>query len=892
MSRIEIAVDLPQNGECVRCIDRLQGSVALMRGVEVAEVDRQSCRLVLDYDPETASLERLAEVARDLGAGIGRRYAHETVAITDMDCADCAAKLEAAVGRLPGVTYASVNFVSGTMAVEYESDRVDRAQIAARVQGLGYEVAEAAPPAGESLSEFGITGMDCADCAVTIERNLNRLNGVAEAKVNFTAAKLSVRHAPSVSADDIRGVVEGSGYGLRPLRAPAAAAPGGRSFWLRNRRALLTLGSGLSLVLGFAVSLLEVNLPFAGIPAATPLFALAMALGGYFVARSGVYGLTKSRTLDMNVLMTIAALGAAAIGEWAEGATVVFLFGFGNVLEGYTMDRARGAIRALMELAPAEARVRRAGRESTVAAEAVAVGEVVLVRPGERVPVDGRVVLGASAVNQAPITGESVPVEKGQSDEVFAGSIVEGGYLEVEATRPYAENTISRIARLVEEAQARRAPAQRFVERFSHYYTPAVIVGAVGVAVVPWLVLGQPFEPWFYRALVLLVIACPCALVISTPVAIVSAIARAARLGILIKGGAYLEEAGRLRAVAFDKTGTLTVGRPEVTEVIPLNGLSAAEVLGVAAAIEARSEHPLAAAVVRRAAGASGDGRLRAVSEFEALVGRGVRASVDGRTYYVGSPRLFAELGLSLAEAQAQVEQLQSDGQTVLLLGTEESLLGVIGLADRVRPGAKAAVDSLRRAGVAHVALLTGDHEATARAIAGLVGADEYRAGLLPEDKVKAVADIRARHGSVAMVGDGVNDAPALAAANLGVAMGAAGTDVALETADIALMADDLGKVAVAVDLSRKALAVIRANIAFALVVKGIFLALTAAGVATLWLAILADTGASLIVILNGMRLLRSGTTGELGGPQQAAPEHERDREPGHDHEHQHAHEH
>ncbi len=904
MSRVEIAVELPQNGDCTHCLGRLQDSVALMRGVQVAEVDRQSCRLVLEFDPEMASLERLTDVARDLGAGIERRYAHESLAITDMDCADCAAKLEAAVGRLPGVTYASVNFVSGTMAVEYERDRVDRAQITARVQGLGYGVAEAAPPAGESLSEFGVTGMDCADCALTIERNLGTLRGVAEAKVNFTAAKLSVRHAPAVSADDIRGVVEGSGYGLRPLRA-AAVAPSGRSFWLRNRRALLTLGSGVGLALGFVLDLLGATLPGVGIPASTLFFALAMVLGGYQVARSGLYGLLRSRTLDMNVLMTIAAVGAAAIGEWAEGATVVFLFSFGNVLEGYTMDRARGAIRALMELAPAEARVRRAGRETTVAAESVAVGEVVLVRPGERIPVDGRVLLGASAVNQAPITGESVPVEKGPGDEVFAGSIVEGGYLEVEATRPYAENTISRIARLVEEAQSRRAPAQRFVDSFSHYYTPAVIAGAVAVALVPWLVFGQPFDPWFYRALVLLVIACPCALVISTPVAIVSAIARAARLGILIKGGAYLEEAGRLQAVAFDKTGTLTVGRTEVTEVLPLSDSSTDEVLGLAAAIEARSEHPLAAAVVRRAAVSPSNGRAYQVSEFEALVGRGVRARVDGRTYYLGSPRLFAELSVPVETARAQIEQLQSDGQTVLLLGTEEGLLGVIGLADRLRPGAREAVGALKRAGVAQVALLTGDHEATARAIARLVAADEYQAGLLPEDKVKAVAALRQRHGSVAMVGDGVNDAPALAAANLGVAMGAAGTDVALETADIALMADDLGKVAVAVDISRRALTIIRANIAFALLVKAVFLALTAAGATTLWLAILADTGASLLVTLNGMRLLRSGTVEEPGGRQRETHDqehdhdheqggehgHQHDHEQGHKHEHQHAHE-
>ncbi|MCL5109547.1 MAG: cadmium-translocating P-type ATPase [Chloroflexi bacterium] len=898
MKTVEIAITLPAGGQCDGCLERLRSSVGLIKGVEEVVVKSQACSLTLDYDPDLASLSRIEEAAKDIGAGIDRRYAHETISITDMDCADCAAKLEAAIGRLPGVVSAGVNFASALLNVEYERERVERAQIVGVIRGLGYGVAEEARAIGETTSEFGLTGMDCADCAVTIERNLASVGGVAEAKVNFAAATLKVRHAPSLTPEQLARVVEASGYGARPLRSREAGRE--RSFWLRNRRAVLTVGSGIALALGFALDLLGAPDLFSTIPISNALFALAMALGGYHIARSGLYGLLKSRTMDMNVLMTIAVVGAGAIGEWFEGAMVVFLFSLGNTLEGYTMDRARGAIRALMALAPTEARVRRNGAEVTVAAEDVDVGEVVLARPGEKVPVDGRVVAGASAVNQAPITGESMPVDKEVGDEVFAGSLVEQGYLEVKATKPYAENTISHIVHLVEEAQAQRAPSQRFVDRFATYYTPAVIVGAVAVATVPWLLFAQPFETWFYRALVLLVIACPCALVISTPVSIVSGIARAAGLGVLIKGGAYLEEMGGLRAVAFDKTGTLTAGRPEVTDVVPLNGLPEDELLHLAAAVEGRSEHPLAAAVLRRANGNGRNGAQKislehthAISDFEAVTGKGVRAVLDGATYYVGSLRLFQELDVPVADVAARVSALQEDGKTVLLVGTDEGLLGLIAVADRLRPVASEAVASLRRAGVEHVVLLTGDHEGTARAIARAVGADEYRAGLLPEDKVAAIRDLRRRYGKVGMVGDGVNDAPALAAASVGIAMGAAGTDAALEAADVALMADDLSKPAVAIGLSRRSLTTIRQNITFALLAKAVFLALAVPGLATLWLAILADTGASVLVTLNGMRLLRYGAPSGAAARADSPHAHEQDEHGGgHDHGQAHGHEH
>ncbi|MDA8187817.1 MAG: heavy metal translocating P-type ATPase [Dehalococcoidales bacterium] len=864
LKEAEIAVNLPPNGECERCLERLRDSVGLIKGVDRTEIQRERCMLTLAYDPELASLSRIEDLARDLGAGIAQRYAHETLAITDMDCADCAAKLETAIGRMPGVLFVAVNFAAGTMRLEYEAERISRDDIVARIEGLGYGIAEPPRPQGALTSEFRLSGLDCADCAVTIERNLSSYQGVANVRVDYGAAKLVVTHQPSLRADDIVHVVERSGYGAVPLVAGRKAVAE-RPYWVRNLRALLTAASGIAVLAGFALGLLEQPSLYS-----RALYALAMVLGGYHIARSGLYGLIRSRTLDMNVLMTIAALGAVAIGEWAEGATVVFLFALGNALEGYTMDRARNAIRALMELAPNQARVKRAGGETSLPVEEVRVGEVVMVRPGEKIPLDGRVVSGSSSVNQAPITGESVPVEKAPGDEVFAGTINERGYLEIEVGKPYAENTIARIIQMVEEAQAQRAPSQRFVDRFARYYTPAVIAIAAATAIVPWLIFGQPFDAWFYRALVLLVIACPCALVISTPVSIVSGIARGARLGVLLKGGAYLEEAGSLRVVAFDKTGTLTVGRPEVTDIIPLSTgkamLSPDEVLHLAAAVEARSEHPLAAAVLRRFDDDVRNGRLseaeqhaHEVADFEAAVGKGVRARVDGDTYCVGSPRLFEELGVPLAAVEDQLRVLREDGKTVLLLGTERELVGVIAVADRLRPGAKAAVTALRKAGIERVVLLTGDHEETAQAVARAVGADEYRAGLLPEDKVAAVKELKARYGKVAMVGDGVNDAPALAASTVGIAMGVAGTDAALETADIALMVDDLSKVAYTIALSRRALATIHQNIVFSLATKAAFLALTFPGWVTLWLAILADTGASLLVTLNGMRLLGYG---------------------------------
>ncbi len=697
-----------------------------------------------------------------------------------------------------------------------------------------------------------ITGMDCADCAATIGRNVGAMPGVKSAEVSFAAGRMVVSHDDAVTVPEIISTVEESGYGAVVAGKRLSAEEARQRFWLRNRRAIASAAACLLTLAGLITMLAGLS----GIPQI--LFALALISAGYHVARSGVFALLRSGAFDMNVLMSTAAIGAVAIGQWGEAAVAMTLFALGNTLESYTMDRARNAVRALMTLAPAEARVRRGDQRVTLPADAIQVGDIVVVSPGERMPVDGRVIAGSSMVNQAPITGESSPVAKSAGDEVFAGTLNSDGYLEVRVSKPYQENTINRIVHLIEEAQSKKAPTERFVDGFARRYTPAVLVIAGLIALAPWLVFSQPFEPWFYRALVMLVIACPCALVISTPVSIVAGIARSARDGVLIKGGAYLEAAGAVKAVAFDKTGTLTYGRPEVVEVVAADGASAEEVMRVAGAIEGQSGHPLALAIQRyqRHAGKA----IEAADDFASLTGRGARAIIDGQVCHIGSARLLAELGIGTSELTDQLARHESAGRSMLLVAVDSRCIGLVAVQDQIRPEARSTIETLHRAGIRPVVMLTGDNERVAQAIAEQVGVDEVRAGLLPEHKVAAINELTARYGPVAMVGDGVNDGPALAAATVGIAMGVAGSDVALETADIALMADELEKVPEVIALSQATLRTIRQNIAISLATKGLFLVLGALGIAGLWVAVLADMGTSLLVTANGMRLLRFQT--------------------------------
>ncbi len=693
---------------------------------------------------------------------------------------------------------------------------------------------------------FRIEGMDCHEEVAILERRLKRL-GVERLSADVLSQRLLVTYdAARLSTSAI---------------AEAVAQTGMRA-WLEHETPRRATASPIRLRLALAwtsAALLALSALLGWTGAAgwllPPLLGGAVLLSGWHTVRRAI-GSLAARSVDIHVLMTVAVIGALAMRQWYEAAMVVFLFDVAQILETRSMDRARGAIRALVELAPAEALVRRDGTELRVGVDDVRVGEVVVVRPGEKIPVDGSVAAGTSHVNQAPVTGESLPVDKTVGDEVFAGTINGRGALEVEVTRLRRDSTLARIIHLVERAQAQRAPSQAFVDRFARIYTPVVLGLAVVVAVAPPLALGGAWSVWIYRSLVLLVISCPCALVISTPVSIVSALAGAARRGVLVKGGVHLETLARVRCVAFDKTGTLTRGHLRVEDVEALDGAPPAAVLALAASLEARSEHPIGRAIVRRAE-AAGIAAPPAQA-FQSLPGRGAEARVGDIAALVGNHRLFEERRLCSPAIDARLEALAARGATAVLVASNGAPIGIIAVADEVRESGREAIERLRAQGVERVALLTGDNRVAARAVAGLLGIDDADAELLPEDKVDAIGRLRARHGAVAMIGDGVNDAPALAAADVGIAMGAAGTDAALETADVALMADELIKLPYAFRLSRATVRTIRANIAFSLALKAIVLALGVAGLATLWMAVVADMGASLIVIANGMRLLRA----------------------------------
>jgi Cd2+/Zn2+-exporting ATPase len=584
-------------------------------------------------------------------------------------------------------------------------------------------------------------------------------------------------------------------------------------------------------------------------------YGLAVAFGMRFVIVKAWYAARGLRP-DMNLLMAIAVAGAIAIGEWFEAATVAFLFALSLALESWSVSRARRAIAALLDLAPPAIRLIRAdGSEADVPVAAVLPGDRFVVPAGERIALDGRVVTGTSAVNQAPITGESVPVEKEPGAEVFAGTVNGDGTLTVEATKATADTMLARIIHMVEEAHARRAPSEQWVERFARVYTPAVMALALLVFLGPPLVLGGAWDDWFYRALVLLVIACPCALVISTPVSIVAALASSARAGVLVKGGADMELPARLKAIAMDKTGTMTRGEPAVTEVIPFGNHTQAELMARAAALEARSTHPLARAILRYAE--QNSIAPAPAADVQVLQGKGLEGTFDGEAFWLGSHRYVVERGQDNPEVARRAGALEADGKTVIAVGNPRHVCGLIAVADTVRPEARAVVEQLHAAGVDKVVTLTGDNRATADAIARDVGIDEVHAELLPDDKVRKIEELVARHGTVAMVGDGVNDAPALARATLGIAMGAIGSDAAIETADVALMTDDISKLPWLVHHAKRTLAVIRQNIVFSLGVKALFMVLTFAGFATLWGAIAADVGASLLVVGNALRLLR-----------------------------------
>jgi Cd2+/Zn2+-exporting ATPase len=751
----------------------------------------------------------------DRGTGAGERAAANgstlRLSVPDMDCASCAGKVTTALERHGGVTSVDARPTTGTVVVGYDSERTDRAGLVEAVEGAGYAV--------------------------------------------------------ETDEDGERAGAWTSGRALRTYVAAALTVVG---IALANP---VTGFEGPALAVG-ARSVLVGDLAYLG----------AVAVAGATVFRNGYYSL-RQRSLDIDLLMSVAILGAlaASVGFaqalYFEAAMLTVLFSVSELLERYAMDRARTSLAELMELAPDEATVRREGTEVVVPADEVARGEIVVVRPGERVPRDGTVTGGTSAVNQAPVTGESVPVDKTVGDEVYAGTVNEGGYLEVEVTTEAGEDTVSKVVDLVEAAGEGTTEREQFVDRFAGYYTPVVVAAAVLLTVVPPLAVGAAWSTYVVYGLTLLVLACPCAFVISTPVTVVSGLTSAARHGVLVKGGRHLEAMGAVDAVAFDKTGTLTKGELTVTDVIPLGDNTEADVLRCARGLEHRSEHPIGEAIVARADAAGVDDRE--VTDFESLTGKGVAADLDGEAHYAGKPSLFDELGFDLSHVHAAtdggvvtrtsrqlcerhncldlladtVPELQAEGKTVVLVGTDEELEGVVAVADEVRPEARAAVTALRDAGV-HTVMLTGDNERTARAVGDAVGVDEVRAELLPEAKVAAVESLADAYETVAMVGDGINDAPALATADVGIAMGAAGTDTALETADVALMADDLSRLPYLHTLARRANGVIRQNVYASLAAKAALAVAVPFGVVPIWAAVLAgDAGMTVGVTGNAMRL-------------------------------------
>jgi Cd2+/Zn2+-exporting ATPase len=686
--------------------------------------------------------------------------------------------------------------------------------------------------------------MDCHEEVAILEKKLKTLTGLEALHADILGQRLNIKYdAAKLTTSAIAEAVAQTGMrAWLEHEKPVGTAPSAAT------RRVLVVTSGIFVAAGMALQLAHMDRRFV-----IAAYLVAIASGGVYSVRRALHA-ARSLALDINVLMLAAVAGAMALGEWSEGACVVFLFAVAQLLEARAMERARGAIRALMDLTPAEAFLKDGDHVCRVSVDRLRVGDTVVVKPGEKIPLDGTVAAGASHVNQAPVTGESLPVEKAPGSEVFAGTINGRGALDVRVTRLRGDSTLARIIKLVERAQSQRAPSQAFVERFARVYTPAVLALAVLVGILPPVVAGAGWSAWIYRALVLLVISCPCALVISTPVSVVSALAAAARKGVLIKGGAHLERLADVKCVAFDKTGTLTKGDLRVVDVTPVDGLPPDRVLQIAASLETRSEHPIGDAIVSFAR--ERQLTLSPIDGFRALPGLGAEAQIEGTPVVLGSHRLFEERGMCSTDVHAGLDTLPHDGRTTVIVATERPI-GIIGVADYPRESARDTVQMLRDQGIAHVALLTGDHETAARALAASVGVDEVRASLMPADKVDAVQALRARFGTLAMVGDGVNDAPALAAADVGIAMGVAGSGAALETADIALMADELLKIPYALRLSRATVRNIRANIAFSIGLKSAFLVMAVMGLAKLWMAVVADMGASLIVIANALRLLR-----------------------------------
>lgn len=701
----------------------------------------------------------------------------------------------------------------------------------------------------EKMTEktYRIEGLSCTNCAGKFEKNVKQLPGVTSATVNFGASKISVEGQTTIEELEEAGAFEN--LIIRDDQENDEQVRSKESFIKRNIALIISLGFILVAVIS-QLSLGEDHL------LTKALYILAIIIGGFDLFKEGFSDLIKL-DFSMESLMTIAIIGAAFIGEWAEGSIVVILFAISEALERFSMDKARQSIRSLMDIAPKEALIRRNNVEQLVSVDKIDIDDIMIIKPGQKIAMDGFVINGHSSVNQAAITGESVPVEKQLDDEVFAGTLNEEGVLEVKVTKKVTDTTIAKIIHLVEEAQGERAPAQAFVDKFAKYYTPFIIIMALLIVVVPPLFFGGDWNKWLYQGLSILVVGCPCSLVISTPVSIVSAIGNAAKNGVLVKGGVYLEEIGHLRAIAFDKTGTLTKGKPVVTDFIATSSETDINYLSIISSLESLSQHPLASAILNEADKTNVDYKSIQIEDFQSITGKGLTGIHQNIRYYIGSPKLFSASVIEETAVKVQYRQFQEQGKTAMYFGTDEQILGVIAVADEVRDSSAAVISELHKLSIEHTIMLTGDNTKTAESIGKQLGVTEIKGDLMPQEKLDSIKALRTTYNKVAMVGDGINDAPALAASTVGIAMGGAGTDTALETADVALMGDDLQKLPFIVRLSRQTLKVIKQNITFSLGIKLLALLLVIPGWLTLWIAIVADMGATLLVTLNGLRLMK-----------------------------------
>lgn len=812
--QISLALVLPTVDAADSCINRLTEWLRASKGIEHAHITRDNgtAELCVHFDPRLVSLEQVERLTTEVGASFGDRYRHEQLPFAGLDAADAADSVTQALEHLPGVLHANVNYAAGLVFVAYDSTLLERATIEQTLRGMGVRLRpQSAPtPAGLVMPALAVPASDAVDTAV---------------------------------ADNSHDEHAGHNHSSAPTFLP---------HWMQERWTLILVAlAGLFLLIGWAGE------SFFGLPPQIALvfYLLAYLAGGYDIATHAIPGLFKGK-FDTDVLMLAAATGAALLGEWQEGAFLLFLFALGHAGEHYALDRARNAVNALGQLMPQTARVKRGDQILETPVAQVQVDDVVVVRPGDRMPVDGIVAGGTSAVDQSPITGESVPVTKQPGDQVFAGTINQDAALDVQVTRLARDNTLSRVMQLVAEAQSQQSPTQQFTQRFTRWFVPLVLVGAVLVTAVPPLLGWMNLADSFYRAMLLLVAASPCALALGTPATVLAGIAQAARNGVLIKGGVHLENLGALKTIALDKTGTLTEGRFAVTDLVPVAGTSPDELLRVAAAVEQQSNHPLAQAVVREAQQRALT--LPAAGGLENVPGRGVRSSVDGRPVLIGSLKLFRETpGHALdPEVEAAVERLEAGGRSTMAVSLDGRFLGVLGLSDAPREGVQSVLAQLRALGIQRLVMLTGDNNDVAQRIGTQLGVTDVRAELLPEEKLAAVKQLQAESGALAMVGDGVNDAPALATATVGIAMGGAGTAVALETADVALMGDNLQKLPFAVGLSRASRAIIRQNLAVSLGVIALLLVTSVIGLVQLSWAVVLHEGSTIVVVLNALRLL------------------------------------